>query len=461
MGWGIRGQYGHETGAMLAGVLVGLVLVHLFSPRATSLTAARAVAFFALGISVGGSMTYGQTVGLTHDAELLGNWAALCWGLTGLAIKGGIWIAFGAVMLGMGLGDKTYRPLELALLLIAMLLCMFLGVYLLNTPFDPATHQLPAVYFSDDWYWEPNANLEPRPEQWGGLLAALGTLIAYVGVIRKDRLAIRLAAWGFVGGAIGFPLGQCLQAYHAWNVESFQQGWFAVLEPNMNWWNAMEITFGTVFAVVLALGLWMNRGFVAAEQQTPAILISEPIEWLLVIIHVAALVAWNFAEIPALDRIADLALTMIIIPVIAVVAGRLWPYLVTLPIVAVPIAGKTVRQLCYDEAAIGLIAGYTFYLIIPLAAALAAALVLARRWDCRPSSRIFSRWALLLATWLYVGLNFAYFHYPWPWQSWTGRTPSAIVFGVCSVILTLTALCANRLILATANAHDDKHIARI
>ncbi len=26
MGWGIRGQYGHETGAMIAGLLVALVL---------------------------------------------------------------------------------------------------------------------------------------------------------------------------------------------------------------------------------------------------------------------------------------------------------------------------------------------------------------------------------------------------------------------------------------------------
>ena len=34
MGWGIRGQYGHETGAMIAGVLVSLVLVFLHCPRA-------------------------------------------------------------------------------------------------------------------------------------------------------------------------------------------------------------------------------------------------------------------------------------------------------------------------------------------------------------------------------------------------------------------------------------------
>ncbi len=31
MGWGIRGQYGHETGAMLAGRLVALVLVYFFA----------------------------------------------------------------------------------------------------------------------------------------------------------------------------------------------------------------------------------------------------------------------------------------------------------------------------------------------------------------------------------------------------------------------------------------------
>ena len=31
MGWGIRGQYGHETGAMIAGVLVASVLVMLFA----------------------------------------------------------------------------------------------------------------------------------------------------------------------------------------------------------------------------------------------------------------------------------------------------------------------------------------------------------------------------------------------------------------------------------------------
>jgi len=442
MGWGIRGQYGHETGAMLAGVLVGLVLVHLLTPRATSLAAARAVAFCALGVSVGGSMTYGQTIGLTQDAALVGNWEALRWGMLGLAIIGGLWISFAGALLGMGLGERTYRPLELAAVVIVMLGCFLIGTHLLNKPFDPASQQLPKFYFSDDWHWKPGAALKPRPECWGGLLFALAALVAYVGFIRKDQLAVRLATWGLVGGAIGFPGGQCLQAYHAWNAESFRQGWFATLEPHMNWWNCMETTFGAVWAAVLALGLWLNRHRIGAEQREPTIVLRESGEWILVAIHLPLLVTWNFAEISAVDLFADNALSMIAIPLVAVVGGRLWPYLVALPIVALPIAGKTVRQLSYEETTVSPVAGYAIYLVFPLLVATVTALWLARQPASRPSSRTFSRWALVVATWLYFGLNFGFFHFPWPWEAWTSRTPNGIVYTVCAVVLTLVALRA-------------------
>ena len=94
MGWGVRGQYGHETGAMIAGVLVSLILVFLFCPNNNSIQVVRATSLGTIAIGFGGSMTYGQTVGLTHDAPLIGNWSSLCWGMIGLAIKGGVWIGF-------------------------------------------------------------------------------------------------------------------------------------------------------------------------------------------------------------------------------------------------------------------------------------------------------------------------------------------------------------------------------
>lgn len=103
MGWGIRGQYGHETGAMIPGLLVSLVLVMFFCPRAATLLALRAVAFGTIAMGFGGTMTYGQTIGLTQNASLIGNWAALGWGMLGLAIKGAIWIGLAGLFLGMGL----------------------------------------------------------------------------------------------------------------------------------------------------------------------------------------------------------------------------------------------------------------------------------------------------------------------------------------------------------------------
>jgi len=77
-----------------------------------------------------------------------------------------------------------------------------------------------------------------------------------------------------LGGGLGFSLGQCVQAFHAWNPELFQDGWPGRWDPLLNWWNFMEITFGAI---------------------------------------------------------ADHAITMGLIPLVAVAGGRAWPYLLALP----------------------------------------------------------------------------------------------------------------------------------
>ncbi len=444
MGWGIRGQYGHETGAMIAGVLVGFVVVLLFCPRASSLFAARAVAFCALGVSIGGSMTYGQTVGLTHDAPLIGNHEALRWGLLGLFIKGGIWIGTAAGFLAMALSATRYRPIEFALLPVSMIFLFFLGHELLNTPFDPANRELPAVYFSDDWHWEPAGELEPRHERWGGLLFALAGLYVYAGFLRGDRLVRWLVPWGVAGGGIGFSAGQSVQAFHAWNKDLFSEGLLGDATAHFNWWNMMETTFGLIFGAVLALGLWIHRRHISDSQPIDEPEITTAAEWLLVAVHMAALVAWNFLSFRYFDLFADLAISMVIIPAIAVSAGRAWPYLVTLPIVAVPIAGKTLREMSYDHQEMSLASGWGLLVVLPLLVATAVALVSARGATNPSGSARFARWSLFTATWLYFGLNLVFFRFPWPWEAWTGRTPNAIIFFVCAVLLTTAALFCGR-----------------
>jgi len=456
MGWGIRGQYGHETGAMIAGVLVGCVLTLMLCRGCSSLFAARAVALCALGVSIGGSMTYGQTLGLTHDADLIGNVAALRWGLLGVFVKGAIWIGLAAAFFAMALSETRYRPLEWALLLLVMLFLMFAGVQLLNAPFDPANKALPEIYFSDDWHWEPEADLQPRPERWGGLLAALAGLYIYAGWFRGDRLVRRLALWGVVGGGLGFVVGQCVQSFHAWNVEIFREGWFAPLEPYINWWNMMETTFGAVWGGIVALGLWLNRHLIREGDDTPRLEITRSAEWLLVAVHVSALVAWNFGSFHQLDRFADLALSMVIIPVIAVSAGRLWPYLLALPIVILPIAGKTLRYVCYEREQLTVELGWTIYVAVPLVVMMVAALLLARGAMKPGGGSTFSRWSLLLMTWTLFALNFAFFEFPWPWEAWTIRTPNAIIYSICTIGLTGAALFVSREPPKEAAAHTDE-----
>lgn len=446
MGWGIRGQYGHETGAMIAGLLVSLVLVFLFCPQTALLPAARAVAFGTIAIGFGGSMTYGQTIGLTQNASVIGNWDALRWGMFGLAIKGGIWIGFAGLFLGMGLGGVRYRWREMLALMLGMLALYGLGLWVLNRPFDPANKVLPHIYFSASWHWQPDADvsqLKPRPEYWGGLLFALVGAWVWAGWVRRDRLARNLALWGMLGG-LGFPIGQSLQAFHAWNRELFQSGFWVRLDPAMNWWNWMETTFGTVMGACLGLGLWLNRRRIALLEESAEESLKPGIEWMLLGVHLPMLVLSEYPALGWVSELYDPGLILGLIPIVAVAGGRWWPFLLALPITAVPIAQKTITDLVYETHAIGLVAGGLFYGVLPLALTTTAAIWFAHQAGRGLSGGEFARRALLLCTWLYFGLNYAFFRFPWPWEKWTGRTPNAIAFTACAVGLTVACLTLGR-----------------
>lgn len=437
MGWGIRGQYGHETGAMIAGLLVSLVIVAMSGAGLAVRQAAIAVAWGTVGISFGGSMTYGQTVGLTHDAPLVGNWDALRWGMLGLSIKGGLWIGFGGLFLGMGMGGVSYRAREMALLMAALIGAYFLGIRLINSPFDPAHRILPAIYFSDDWRWEPDAALKPRPEVWGGMLLALTLAAVWTRVVRRDVLAFRLMGWGILGGAVGFPAGQCLQAFHAWSPELFKSGLWARWDPVINWWNMMETTFGAITGACLALGAMLNRSRIRNADAFPAP--PAGLEWVALAVHVTLLAIFEFSKVGWVDRVYDIGLVLGTLPVIGIATGRWWPGWLMFPITLLPIAGKTLNQLSYEGTFVSRPVGWMLLLVVPMAVALRAAGLPHRCETAGLDAGVFARRGLLVAVWTYWGLNFAFFHLPWPWQAWTVRTPNAILFTLAAVALTLFA----------------------
>lgn len=449
LGWGIRGQYGHEAGAMIAGCLVSLTLVFLLCPGISTLQVVRAVALATIAMGFGGTMTYGQTVGLTHDTAVVGNWAAFRWGMLGLGIKGGLWIGFAGFFLGLGLGGKRYRPLEMLLLVLGMLFAVVIGWWLLNTPHDPKNMRLPLFYFSDNWVFEPELLKDPehkyRPEIWGGMLGALLAALGYVSLVKKDRLARNMALWGVLGGALGFPLGQCIQSVHSWNPEFYTNSFAAPFTNYLNWWNTMETTFGFIMGGVLGLGLWTNRARIDTSPDPDDRPMKPGVELVLLAVHVALLSAVQFVGGAWIDLIYDFGIMMGLIPLVACVRGRYWPYLQILPITLLPIAGKTLSILSYQSATPTTpFLGWPFYLIAPLLAATALAVWAARGEIARPGETAFIPRAVLFTTWVYFGLNYAFFGFPWPWMPWGGRTANGLIFTLFAFGLTAMVVLIER-----------------
>src|SRR5262249_646054 len=91
LGWGIRGNFGHEYGALLPGAL---------APLPAALQSARPdwwdrFAYFglfgALGWSFGGSISYMQVIAYTHSGHL----PSQAYGFACLAVIGFLWAALG------------------------------------------------------------------------------------------------------------------------------------------------------------------------------------------------------------------------------------------------------------------------------------------------------------------------------------------------------------------------------
>ena len=448
MGWGIRGQYGHETGAMIFGVLVGFVIVLLFMPRASALQAARVIGLFTLAIGFGGSMTYGETVGLTMDVGVHGNitephWnpGAYRWGILGLALKGGLWIGFGGLFLGMGLSGKRYGSREMLGLGLAMLVLFFFGKWLLNTPFDPEARKLPYFYFSDHWRWEPAENVNPRREVWGGLLFAFAGLTSYLAFVKHDRLALNLGLWGIVGG-LGFPIGQSFQAAFNWDSKHFTEtSWWQI---GVNSWNMMEVTFGMIAGFSIGLGTWLNRGAISQDGRTDDVSLSPVAEaWLVGLYVYLLLIGWYFSD-SVFVLIHQYGLLLGIIPMVAIVGGRYAPFLYVLPIVALSIIVKTYLALFRSAEYVGTSVGLILLVTIPLTLLIAISLLFGRLTQHRLSARTFACIGLPLTSTLYFWLNFTFFSFPWQWWTdWKGMLAhhnSGGIYVVAWLALTLAGI---------------------
>ncbi len=225
LGWGLRGYIGGGPfGAMIPGGLVALILCQLLG---TSLaTAAVVVAFGTFGIAFGGNMTYGQTLGLIRGQETF--W----WGLLGTTLKGSVWGMLGGGVLGVGFATRFMARRHAFAVFAFMLIGIFIGLYWINQP--------KLIYFSDPV-------VKPRDESWAGFLLGALALLAAMQIWQRQLawIPMRLAAYGAIGGGLGFGVGSLFLALQGSVPESWQ--W-------LPYWKFMEFTFGFSFGAALGLG---------------------------------------------------------------------------------------------------------------------------------------------------------------------------------------------------------------
>lgn len=190
IGWGVRGNFGHETGAMIPGALAAMA-VALLSGRPDW---HRRIAYFgffgALGWSFGGSISYMQVIAYTHSGHSLSVW----YGFACLFVIGFLWAAMGGAGTALPAVLSRERLTEFFAPLSAIFAAWW-GQSLVEAFID--THpsdfrqQNPLYWYDTDWL---------------GVLVAMGAVLLLAAVRRRLNCASKLVLYMGVGWWVSFLL---------------------------------------------------------------------------------------------------------------------------------------------------------------------------------------------------------------------------------------------------------------
>lgn len=246
--WGMRGTtIGGEKGAMLPGAMIGLVIA-VFSK--ILIAQEHFYIFAALGavaMYLGGSMTYGETLGLSMNTKPAENMKK---SLIALFIKGFLWFGlFGAVFTtGINAVCYTYSVLELVLIFILTPAAAVGGYFLFNKPLNIKEKKFPKIYFS-----------KTRQESWGALLGAFLVLIIFA-IIKLNVITLVFSFSCAVFGGAGWIIGQLLQIYSIHNAENSKSRFCRRLSSKngVDSWKIMECVLGAFGGLGAAVGFLLS-----------------------------------------------------------------------------------------------------------------------------------------------------------------------------------------------------------
>ncbi len=208
LGWAIRGHFGHEQGAAWAGAMGALAILVVTRRKDWVQRMPVLVFLCAIGWGAGGMMSYGKLVGYGRGTDFLN----VFYGLSMLAVVGGLYGYMGGGLLGLGLETTKEKKPKWHLLITEMVagawICWGLLIYQLEIKMTP-----------------------PRSELWA---ACLGISLALTWFCYRNKFfgALHLAKYAALGAGFGFAFGNFIQVLG--NTSGI----------SINWWNVMEFTLG-------------------------------------------------------------------------------------------------------------------------------------------------------------------------------------------------------------------------
>jgi hypothetical protein len=199
IGWGIRGNLGHEPGAMIPGVLAAIAVCLLANRDDWRERVVYFALFGGLGWAVGGSMSYMQVISYAHSghapSQYFGFFSLFAIGFLWAAV-GGAGTALPAVLDRRSLCD-LFRPLSVVLALLAVM-------YFVEEPFAQAIQSQIGVRTANITGWQRHDSvLYWFDTNWLDALAAVIGLLAFDLVDRRFGKSLWLPIFAAIGALIG------------------------------------------------------------------------------------------------------------------------------------------------------------------------------------------------------------------------------------------------------------------
>jgi len=223
IGWGIRGNFGHEIGAMVPGALAAMAIALLAGREDWQRKVAWFGMFGALGWAFGGSMSYGQVIGYTHSGHSL----SVLYGFAALFLIGFLWGAIGGAGSALPATLTREKLSEFLPPLMAVFIAWFLQDIVENTlvTVNPEFRQDSPLY----WY----------DTDWLAAATAIAAVLVLAALRRRlcgpSRMILHMAIGWWLGFLILVPL----------------LGWRMTPPRGDNWAGCLGMTIG--------LWIWLRR----------------------------------------------------------------------------------------------------------------------------------------------------------------------------------------------------------